>query len=211
MASEGHDELPSNVIRFPGRVDASAGRRSGSPFDTTLLATQIRGWSDVVDALGERAASAALGRAVDATIETIGEHGGSDVVVEGAAGQPDVTATFSGPHGPQRAIAAAASLRVDVARVQSPAEPDHQFRVGSGIDTARTGVRSTSDGVAYVETGTLRAAATRLRDFAGPGQIFLTDTTLASLGDSVTVQPLGPIRVDPDGQSRDTFSLTQLN
>lgn len=224
-----HDEidsetLPDNVIQFPGtRPTPSASQLAATAAaapnptpiaardDTTLVAIQVRGWSDVVSDLGEDAAAVRLRAVVDAAMEVLGMHGGTALSLEGAPGQPDIFSTFAGTNGAQNAVTAAAGIRLAIAQAQALAAPEQQFRVGIGIDSARIGVDRTAEGIAYLSTGVIRASATRLRDFAGAGQIFLTDTTLSHAGNAITVQPLGPVRIEPDGESREAFSLTSLH
>jgi len=83
-------------------------------------------------------------------------------------------------------------------------------QVGSGIAGGEVTSSTTLDGVSYEEAGTARVFASRLRDFAGAGQIFLSASVREHLGERAQVMELGAVRLDPRGGSEPAYALLSL-
>ncbi len=200
-----------NVIPFPGTgAQPQLGDAVGPERALTILMAELRGWIDIVEHIGESAAQRALSTAIDRILDVLGRRGAVDIIVEGGATQPTVSAAFEGPNGPLKGLDAAVAIRRAVSRAQSPAPPEHQFRVGTGVDSGEVVASRTPDGVPFDAVGTIRMCAAKLKDFAGPGQIFLSEAVYARTDHLATAQPLGAVRVNPHGDTQDAYSLTDL-
>ncbi len=200
-----------NVIPFPGSgAQPQLGDAVGPDRALTIVMAELRGWNDIVEHIGEQRAQQSLSASIDRVLEVLGQRGATDITVEGGAIQPTVTAAFEGPTGPIRALDAAVAIRRAVSRAQSPAPPEHQFRVGTGVDAGEVVASWTPDGVPFDAVGTIRMCAAKLKDFAGPGQIFFSETVHARTDHLATAQPLGAVRVNPHGETQDAYSLTDL-
>ena len=64
--------------------------------------------------------------------------------------------------------------------------------------------------VSFQAVGTVRMFATRLQEFAGPGQIFLSRATYAESLGAAKVRSIGPVRTNADGDTSEAFCLTEL-
>lgn len=213
------DEDSSNVIPFPSRgrdqpavrgLENEESDEGRSRRRVTLLLAELRGWADVSEQLGSEQAGVSMSRAVDRALSTLGEKQGHDIVLEGDATQPAFSCTFEGPGGPLHALRAAIAVRRAIAEVQSPAPPERQFRIGIGIDSGDVEDVSGDDAPSYQAVGSIRMFATRLRDFAGTGQIFLSAEVYEGVEGLAQVQALGEVRVNAYGDARAAFSLTDL-
>ena len=215
----------SNVIPFPGarrdhpsaegpRPRASHGSAAPDADDrsrvVTLLLAELRAWNEVSERLGADQARDALSRAIDGALASLRDAGALELTLEGATTQPTLSATFEGQDGPSLALQAAVTLRRAVAGAQNPEPPEHQFRVGTGIDAGPIVDAFTPDDVRFEAVGTLRMCAARLRDFAGPGQVFFSDTVFEAAQGTAVAQPLGGIRINQHGETREAYSLSDL-
>lgn len=176
----------------------------------TLLLAELRSWNDVAERLGIDQAREALSRTIDGALASLSQSGAADLTLEGAPTQPTLSATFEGDNGPPSALRAAVALRRAIAEAQSPQPPEQQFRVGTGIDAGPIVDAATPEDVRFEAVGTLRICASRLRDFAGPGQVFFSDTVFDASQDAAVAQPLGGVRINQHGETREAFSLSDI-
>jgi len=212
------EQLPSNVIRFP--ADRRASPQSSLPGidgdqirherEVTVLLAEIRDWPAVSEKLGDAQARVTLSRAIDGALAAFGEHGADGITLDGDPSQPTISCEFDGDDGPIRALRAAVAARRAIADSQAPAPPENQFRLGVGLDTGEMMHVKADDQLSYQAVGAMRMVATRLRDFAGPGQVFLTREVYEEAGGLAQVQPLGEVRINVHGETKEAFSLTAL-
>jgi len=132
------------------------------------------------------------------------------VTLEGDSTQPAVSCTFDDPDSPVDALRAAVDLRRTIAEAQSPAPPEHQFRVGMGLDAGPVATVTNDEGISFESIGPIRMFAAKLRDFAGAGQIFMSAAVYLDVRDLAHVQSLGQVRVNAYGDTREAFSLTDI-
>jgi class 3 adenylate cyclase len=209
-------EDPSNVIPFPShrRVAAQAALpltdHEGERVVTLLMAA-LRGWEQVLGELGTTQARVSLGRSTSAALEVLGDAGALAITVDGDPVSPAISCEFEGVDPAQDALRAAVSLRRAVASAQSPAPPEQQFRVGMGMDHGTIVTVQASEALSFDAVGTMRMVAEKLRDFAGPGQVFLTRRVLDASGGIATAQQLGDIRINIHGEIEEAFSLTGID
>ena len=210
-------ELPDNVIAFP------AGGKAGAPElpgitdpsslqrEVTVLLAEVRDWAAVSSALGVTKARTVLSKVLEATLAQLGEAGGEHLVLDGDPAQPTISCEFEGQDAPVRALKAAMAIREGAAEMQESAQPDQRFRMAIGLDTGEI-THVSDETLTYQAVGAMRMVAARLRDFAGPGQIFLTRHVYEEAGpSSLQVESLGDIRISARGDTKEAFSLTSLS
>ena len=197
---------------FPGRAGEAGmpGRRSERR--VTVLYTEVRGWKEIAKRAGSGSAGELLASAVDAAVAAMREGHPEDVTVAGSATQPVVWATFDGDDHAAHALRAAVALRDAVGQARLPELSGHGFHACSGLNTGDVVEAEVAGGVpvSFHAIGTVRMFATRLQEFAGPGQIFLSASTYAEAVGSVKVRSIGPVRTNPDGDTSEAFCLTEL-
>src|SRR5919198_1559066 len=197
---------------FPGRAggDAMPGRRSERR--VTVLYTEIRGWKQVAERAGSSRAGELLASVMDAAVGIVQEGRPVDVTVGGSATQPVLWATFDGDDHVRRALRAAVAVRDTVGEARPPEISGPRFQACSGLNTGHIVQAEVSGGVpvSFHAVGTVRMFATRLQEFAGPGQIFLSVSTYAEAAGSVKVRSIGPVRTNPDGETSEAFCLTEF-
>jgi class 3 adenylate cyclase len=216
MPTEEH--LPSNVIRFPAdRRASSQPALTGIGSDqvrhereVTVLVAEIRDWPTVRERIGDAQARVTLSKAIDGALAAFGEQGADGITLDGDPSQPNISCEFDGDDGPIRALRAAVAARRAVADSQAPSPPESQFRLGVGLDTGEMMHVRADDQLSYQAVGAMRMVAARLRDFAGPGQVFLTREVYEAAGGLAQVQPLGEVRINIHGETKEAFSLTAL-
>lgn len=172
----------------------------------TLVFAELRGWERVSARLGHTAAVGLLEAATAAALECLRSADGRSVTVGGTDAQPVVSASFDGPDHAARALRAAAAARDAVAAAGDPG-----FGLCVGVnsgDVVHTEVGGERP-VAFQALGTVRMFATRLQEFAGPGQIFLSAATLEETRGART-RSLGPIRTNADGGTADAYCLVEI-
>lgn len=209
------DEPPSNVIPFPSH--RRGGAQPALPLDdgeaerdVTLLLTALHGWAQVTAAVGTAQARVGLARATSAALEALGRAGATSIVVDGDPTEPAISGEFDGPESTIEALRAAVAVRHAVSTAQSPAPPEHQFRVGTGLDRGTVVTVRAGDELTFDAIGPMRMVAGKLRDFAGPGQVFMSRRVYEAAGGEVQVRPLGDMRINIHGETEEAFSLTDL-
>lgn len=205
----------SNVIPFPTHRRTQAQEAlplepSDDEREVTIVRAMIRGWEQVVPEVGGTQARVGLGRATSAALEVLGDAGGMSIVVDGDPTAPALGCEIAGPGSAVAALRAAVAMRRAVATAQSPAPPEHQFRIGIGLDRGTIVRVQASEQLAFDAVGPMRMVAEKLRDFAGPGQIFLSRRIYEASEGQAQVQPLGDVRINIHGESEEAFSLVDL-
>jgi class 3 adenylate cyclase len=150
--------------------------------------------------------------AVDQAVAALRDGSPTEVTVEGGSVQPTLWATFEGEDHAGRAVRAAVAVRDVVANARLPEVSGHRFQACSGVNTGEIVEAEVTGGVpvSFHAIGTVRMFATRLQEFAGPGQIFLSVTTYSETSGTVKVRSIGPVRTNPDGDTSEAFCLTEL-
>ena len=52
--------------------------------------------------------------------------------------------------------------------------------------------------------------AVRLQEFAGPGQVFISEATYHAVPVALDVVPIGPVRTNGDGKTQEAYLLRGL-
>jgi class 3 adenylate cyclase len=202
---------------FSGRAGGETMPGSRTLRRVTVLYADIRGWNQVADHVGEESAAALLAGAVDRAVKAIRENEPSDVTVGGGAAQPVLSATFEGEGHAERALRAAVFVRDAVASreetgQEATAGVGPAFHSCSGLNTGDIVEAQIEGGVpvSFQAVGTVRMFATRLQEFAGPDQIFLSAATYAEAMVTAKVRSIGPVRTNADGDTAEAFCLIEL-
>jgi adenylate cyclase len=213
------DPVPDNVIAFPPGGKGAAPEPTLPGFaetdsqerEVTVLLAELRDWTTVSSTLGVEKARRVLSKVIESVLACLGEFGGEHLVLDGDPAQPSISCDFEGHDAPERALRASVRIRKTVAEMQAPSAPDEHFQVGMGIDAGEI-TRVSDETLTYQAVGAMRIVAARLRDFAGPGQIFLTRRVYEDVGPGfAVVQPLGDVRISVHGETKEVFSLTNLS
>ena len=203
--------LGETLEGFPGRAGDPTLPGTRRERRVTMVFSELRGWNDVAGRAGADAAGRLLGSAVERATAVMREFGPEEVKVGGTAKQPVVSATFEGADHADRAVRAAIALRAGVEGTRLAELADHGFRACSGINTGSLVSTELAGGVpvAFQAVGTVRMFASRLQEFAGPGQIFLAASTLEDADQRVRVRSIGPVRTNADGGASEAYCLVE--
>jgi class 3 adenylate cyclase len=176
----------------------------------TMILAELRGWADVARRAGTTSADRLLAAATTVAIDILRERGAAELTVGGTEHQPVLSAVFEGDAQAERALGAAAALRDGVADLVLPELSAHRVRACAGVNTGEVVQTEVSGGqpVSFQAVGTIRMFATRLQEFAGPGQVFVAASTVAD-APGARVRPIGPVRTNADGGTSDAFCLVE--
>lgn len=216
------DEHDVNVISFPpGRSvadprTAHPSSRGTSPTRraerrVTVLVAELRGWRTITEAIGAARAEVALAGTVDRALEVLLDFDAFDVTLDGEPMQPVISAILEGHEHALRALRAAEALRAAVAAAQLPAPPGRQFQLCVGVNSGDIADVTVDDEVSFEWIGTLTSFATRLGEFAGPGQVLISAATRAEVRDHALVGSIGDVRLNPYGERQEAFILTGID
>src|SRR5438128_550523 len=184
--------------------DGPIGRRVEQA--TTVIVAEIRGWESVWDRLGAERAGAVLEGTVDRILDALERFGADDVAVGGRSTQPVVTASFVETDHAMRAIAASGAL-AEAARTAYPSK-DEGFHTCVGVNTGVVVFTHVNgSGLDFSSSGTTRMFAVRLQEFAGPGQVFISEATYHAVPVPLDVVPIGPVRTNGDGETQEAYLL----
>lgn len=174
----------------------------------TAVAVEIRGWEAVARRIGADPAERLRSQVLDRALEALDAGGGTHVAVGGSASIPVITATFAGEQHAMRGVVTAQRLRDLVARSLHPSISE-RFHACVGVNSGTVvHTRVNGTGLEFSAKGTVTMFATRLQEFAGPDQIFLSASTVQAVGTSaVDVVPIGPVRTNGDGEQAEAYSL----
>ncbi|MBI4260737.1 MAG: hypothetical protein HY658_09245 [Actinobacteria bacterium] len=221
------ERSPGNVIAFPahrrGTIEdtlsgfadrAGHGEWFGRRAErwVTVFFAELRGWHTITDRVGPEQAEEVLARVVNRALESLSETGAVDVTLGGEPMQPVISARFEGEGHAVAALRAALAVRHAAATAQFPALPGHQYQVCTGVNSgtivdAHIGAEST---MAFQSVGTVETFAMRLQEFAGPGQIFLSEETCREAGGALRARSIGEVRVNAAGELREAYLLTDV-
>jgi class 3 adenylate cyclase len=177
---------------------------------TTVLVAGIRGWERVWERFGSDRAGGFLQQAVDRVLGAVEALGAADVAVGGDATQPIVTVAFSDADHALRGVVAAQAVR-DAAEHAPHPSVEERFQACVGVNTGTVvDTHVNGAGIDFSASGTTRMFAVRLQEFAGPGQVFISESTYRSVPAPLDVFPIGDVRTSGDGETQQAFSLRGL-
>jgi class 3 adenylate cyclase len=178
----------------------------------SVLFVELRGWEALHDHLGEVEAKDLLERCVDRACLIAREAGSPQVAVAAEQTRPVISATFEGERHAQQALSVAVSIRDSVEQVQPSPLPGSGLEACAGVNTGYV-VEVRMDGdepASFLAMGTLRSFAVRLQEFAGHGDVFLSDSTRREIGDGAIVRSIGEMRINEWGENAEAFRLLDI-
>jgi len=187
--------------------DSHLGRRVERT--VTVVVAELRGLHDVQAVVGPEQAQTILQRALDRMLQAMESFRPEDVSVEGEWIRPAIVATFTGDHHPLRAVVAGEAMRDAAGSLVHPSMSE-RFQAGVGVNTGTiVETHLAKSGIAFSACGTTRTFAARLQEFAGPGQVLISDAIRHAIpvADAVAV---GALRTSPDGETEEAYLLRSL-
>jgi class 3 adenylate cyclase len=185
-------------------------QRSDRP--ASALFVELRGFDALVEHLGEDEARSLTERCVERARQIARDSSGGEPIASGPETRPVISATFEGERHAGRALSAAVAIRDSVEQVQPSPLPGTGLEASGGVNTGFV-VDVEMDGdepVSFLAVGTLRSFAVRLMEFAGPGDVFLSDETRAEIAGGAIVRSIGEMRINEWGEKAEAFRLLDL-
>jgi class 3 adenylate cyclase len=221
MASRGNRAVPIRLYGWSERTLARRVEELGGPGSTharrsdrpaSVLFVELRGWDALVKHLGESVSTSLLERCVERACRLARDAGSEEAAVGGPEVRPVISVTFEGEHHAGRALSAAAAIRSSVEQVQPSPLPGTGLEACAGVNTGFVvEVRVKADEPAsFLAVGTLRSFAVRLQEFAGPGDVLLSEETRREVGDGAVVRSIGEMRINEWGERSEAFRLLDL-
>jgi class 3 adenylate cyclase len=199
--------LADTLHGFPERDDGPAWKGTRREEHVSLLVADLRGHREIAGRLGVPAADAEVAAALAAAVEVVRSFGGGHIAVGGGATQPVVGVEFAGEAHARTALTAAVRLREAVELAADGVVACAGINSGSVADTTLGGAIP----VAYRAMGTLRMFAVRLQEFAGPGEIYASASTVAGLRPGVAkFRSIGQVRTNAGGETAEAYSLIEV-
>jgi adenylate cyclase len=201
------ENVAAEALRDPFAVSLGGDRRQVS----TLFA-DVRGYTTLAADYPPEATLDLLNRYLSVVTDAVETQGGTvaDLLGDG------VFAFFGAPLGhsddPERAVRAALAVQAAVTELEIPSMPGVRLQAGIGITTGDVvaGNVGSEHRMHYAVVGDSVNVASRLQAAAGPGQILVDEATHDAVGDLVTWQDLGSLRLAGHGDWVRTFSLLSL-
>jgi class 3 adenylate cyclase len=184
--------------------------RSDRP--ASAMFVELRGFDALTEHLGEEEARSLTERCVERSCQIARDASESEPVVSGAETRPVISATFEGDHHAARALSTAVAIRDSVEQVQPSPLPGTGLEACGGVNTGFV-VDVEMDGdepVSFLAVGTLRSFAVRLMEFAGPGDVFVSDETRSEIAGGAIVRSIGEMRINEWGEKAEAFRLLDL-
>jgi adenylate cyclase len=190
------ESIAAEALRDPYGVSLGGDRRHA----TTLFA-DVRGYTALVAEQPPEQTLDLLNRYLTVVSDAVEDEGGTvaDLLGDG------IFAFFGAPvmhaDDPARAVRAALTMQAAVARLEIPSMPGVRLQTGIGITTGEViaGNIGSERRMHYAVVGEPVNVAARLQAAAGPGQILIDQATHQVVGDIVSVQDLGSLRLAGKG------------
>ena len=184
--------------------------RSDRP--ASALFVELRGFEALVEHLVEEEARSLTERCVERACQIARDSAGTESLVSGPETRPVISATFEGDRHAARALSAAVAIRDSVEQVQPSPLPGSGLEACGGVNSGFVvDVEMEGDEpVSFLAVGTLRSFAVRLMEFAGPGDVFLSDETRAEIAAGAIVRSIGEMRINEWGEKAEAFRLLDL-
>ena len=200
--------IDDTLSGFPDRVgrDPRMGRRIER--SVTMLFADLRGYQKVAARAGSETASSLCRQVVERCVDIVSEFGGSDVRVSGDPTRPQVTGVFGGGDHAARGLRAAWAMRETALHSLHPAFGKDRFQICIGLNSGTVAdTRVAGSGLSFRASGTVRMFTTRLREFAGPGQVMISDETYKEVSEIVRVRSIGTLRTNGDGEKAPAYCV----
>ncbi len=198
------ESVAAEALRDPFGVSLGGARRHVS----TLFA-DVRGYTALVAEQDPEVTIALLNCYLSAVSEAVDDQGGTvgDLLGDG------VFAFFGAPvmhaDDPVRAVRAALAMQSAVMSLEIPTMEGVRLQTGIGITTGEViaGNVGSERRMHYAVVGDPVNVAARLQTAAGPGQILIDEATHDAVGDLITSQDLGSLRLAGKGDWVRAFNV----
>jgi class 3 adenylate cyclase len=164
----------------------------GEERDVTVLFCDIRAFTELTQGMPPGEVIEMLNEHMTALTAVVKSHNG---VLDKFVGDL-LMAVFGAPmrHGDDTLQAVRCALRLQEERQKLNQTSRHQLQVGIGVATGKVvaGCMGSTERLNYTVVGERVNLASRLCDEAGPGEVFVDQSTLDALGDLITVAPVAP-------------------
>ena len=179
-----------------GEVEVAQG---GELRQTTILFADIRGFTSLAEAASPQSVVEALNAYFERMVEIVFRHEGT---LDKFVGD-EIMALFGAPvahsDDPVRAVTAALQMQQALVRFNEERSGTEvpAFEIGVGINTGEVvaGYIGSSQAMEYTVIGDPVNTGARLCSIAKPGQILISEQTLAQIGDAFDVKELPEARV----------------
>lgn len=201
------ESVAAEALRDPFSVSLGGDRRS-----VTTLFADLRGYTTIAAEHPPEETLDLLNRYLAVVSDAIEHEGGTvaDLLGDG------VFAFFGAPimhsNDGERAVRAALAVQDAVVRLEIPSMPGVRLQSGIGLGTGEViaGNVGSERRMHYAVVGDSVNVAARLQVAAGPGQILVDERTHDLVGDLVTSQDLGSLRLAGKGDWVRAFNILAL-
>ena len=202
------ESVAAEALRDPFKVSLGGARRHVS----TLFA-DVRGYTALVAEQDPEVTIELLNSYLSVASEAVDDHGGTvgDLLGDG------VFAYFGAPvmhaDDPLRAVRAALAMQSAVMSLEIPTMEGVRLQTGIGITTGEViaGNVGSERRMHYAVVGDPVNVAARLQAAAGPGQILIDEATHEAVGELVTSQDLGSLRLAGKGDWVRAFNVLAVH
>lgn len=176
------------------RADPTRAQLGGSLVELTALFADLRGFTSFSESTDPATVMETLNRLFGKAVPVILRHGGTVVQFVGDA----LLAVFDAPvpqadHAFRAALAATEMQQAIADEVDDGDAP--RFRIGINTGVALIGNIGSAEMRSFNVVGDAINVASRLETSAEAGQVVIGEETYGSIGDRVSVTPLGPIEL----------------
>ena len=198
-------DVATALLEEHGRADLG-----GEVVEITVLFADLQGFTPYSERTSPADIVALLNAYYGAAVPVIFGEGGTIVQFAGDAVMAIFNAPLRQPDHALRAARAGLGLQAAVNAVasQDPGRP--RFRVGINSGEALVGNIGSKEIRNFTAIGDVTNLAARLQTFAEPGQVVISERTLAQLGDRVDVRPLGTPSLKGKSEAVRVYELVGL-
>lgn len=199
-------EVASQLVSDPGQ--AALG---GTIREVSVLFADLRGFTTFSERSSPEHVVGLLNRYFSAAVPVIINHGGTVTSFMGDA----LMALFNAPalqeDHVQRAARAALAMQDEVRRLAEGDVDAPRFRIGINTGPALVGNIGSLERRTYTAIGDTVNVASRLEGLAEPGEVVMSQTTLAGLGTTARSRSLGPVQIKGRAQPVTAHQLDALD
>lgn len=199
---------PATIARIMEGEDLSLGVREA---EVTALFCDVCGFTELSAAMSPREVLSLLNAYFPVMADIVFRHEGTLEKYIGDALLAVWGAPFQSPDDPVRAVRAAVEMQRALAELNRSLDGVPQLAIHIGVNTGLVAAGNVGSDryVQYATLGDATNVASRICDLAGPGEIYLSETTLEKLGGDAPgrLEPLAPVPVKGKPKPLHVFSL----
>jgi adenylate cyclase len=193
------------------RAEPEAAQLGGAERDVTVLFADLQGFTAYAERHSPAEVLALLNDYWAKTVPVVlGDYGGMIERFAGDAIMVVFNVDDDQPDHPVRAARAGLGLQHAALEVAAGRPGCPRFRVGINTGPAIVGNVGTAEQRSFTAIGDTTNLASRLQGQAEPGQVVIGETTFEAIGNGVSVEPLGELRVKGKAQPVGAYVLIRL-